>query len=98
MNAKQEQDRLDRINMASHACRTLLHDFMFEDDEASQHIERAKVHLDEAWINADGQKGRTVEQAVADIESYKKLFASVVSADAGTEFKIGGKTFVKYAA
>ena len=59
------------------------------------HLERAKAHLNEAWIAADGQNARTVQKLVEDIESVTKLFAAVAAAPAGAEFQIGGKTFVK---
>ena len=95
MTRQQEQDRLDRINKISNEIRDLMHCYSFEIDKAQCHLERAKAHLDEAWIDADGQNARTVEKLVSDIDSYHKLFSEVIAAKPGTEFKISGKTFVK---
>lgn len=95
MTKAQEQDRLDRINDISKRIKRLMEDYSFESDKAAAHLERAKAHLDEAWIDADGQQARTVGELVTDIENATTLFNAVVAAMPGERFNIGGRVFVK---
>lgn len=90
-----ERILLREISDAEKAVSGILASFWQDDGLAMEHLERAKAHLNEAWIAADGQNARTVQKLVEDIESYTKLFTAVAEAPAGTEFQIGGKTFVK---
>jgi hypothetical protein len=89
------KNRLHKIGNAERAVTEILHQHWMEDDLAAEHLERAKSHLAEAWLAADGQRARTVQKLVEDLESVTKLFAAVAAAAPGTEFEIAGKTFVK---
>ena len=95
MTKAQEQDRLDRIDEIGKRIRRLMEDYSFESDKALDHLERAKAHIAEAWIAADGQNARSVAELVTQIDQTVTLFKAVAEAASGTKFKIGGKTFVK---
>jgi len=83
LTPQQEQDRLDRIDQAGKMVIGLMRLFCFEDDLATKHLERAKAHLDEAWIAADGQNARTVEKLVQDIASATAFFQRAAAAKPG---------------
>jgi hypothetical protein len=86
---------LEGINDAEKNVSALLHQHWQDEDLPLEHLERAKAHLNEAWIAADGQNARTVQKLVEDIESYAKLFKAIASAPAGAEFEIAGKKWIK---
>ena len=78
MTKDQEQERLDTIDAALRELRQLIHTYPHADDYANSHLDRACAHLREAWIAADGQAARSVEQVVIDIIAFK-CFAQIVA-------------------
>lgn len=95
MTKEQKKDRRDHLDAIGKQIRSLMDDYFLEDDKATEHMERARAHIQEAWLDADGQHARSVPELVTHIEEATALFRAVAQADVGTEFKVGGKTFVK---
>jgi hypothetical protein len=58
---------------------------------AAQHLERARGHVNEAWIDCDGQNARSVERFLADFAEADKLRVFALSAKKGDTVVAFGK-------
>lgn len=59
----------------------------------AQHLERAKTHVNEAWIAADGQNARSVEQLLADLAEGERLRQFALTARKGDTLVAFGKVW-----
>ncbi|MGB7767416.1 MAG: hypothetical protein WBN22_00985 [Verrucomicrobiia bacterium] len=89
MNVKPRlREAIDRIEKEVHDA---LCQFAFEDPLAANHLERARAHLNEAWISADGQNARTVQKLIEDLAESDKLRYFALSAKPGDIVEAFGK-------
>lgn len=59
--------------------------------KAMAHLERAQAHLNEAWIDCDGQNARSVEQLLADLAEGDRLRVFCLNARKGESIEAFGK-------
>lgn len=59
--------------------------------KAMAHLERARAHLNEAWIDCDGQNGRSVETLLSDLAEGEKLQEFCRTAHKGDSIEAFGK-------
>jgi hypothetical protein len=61
----------------------------------AEHLERARAHINEAWIAADGQNARSVERLLADLAEGDKLRLFALTAKRGDTVEAFGKLWEK---
>jgi len=86
---------LGRTSLAEEIVCGVMEDLQgYDFPNAIEHLDRAKAHLNEAWIAISGQNARTVQKLVDDIDRAHKFFDRVAQAKPGEKVQFGGKTFV----
>jgi hypothetical protein len=89
---REQRKQLDNLNSAERVLRSNLHMHGL-DSVARAHMERALVHVREAFIATnDASRARSVQQLVDDVSKVERLFEKVrnqhVQSEAGHGIKI----------
>ena len=82
-----------QIDGAEKQVRSILH--WIEPGLIKQHLERARSHLNEAWIAADGQNVRSIEKFLDDLSEAERLSAFARYGKHGDKITVFGRVWTK---